>query len=152
VSKADFGVSNWGVTTGTCKISTPSFPVLLNASTEAEFREQFEKVMTEKFAPKLNKMQTWLYGNRVYSLTREQIKDIVENGRGMGNTTAQALQDILQAIKTPNKPVYLLHDHGANSSAFQRQEYRRVVQNLIDKLEFKFMVIREHNQTLTFEV
>jgi hypothetical protein len=136
----------------TINYSKPYDVLLLQAHTESEFREIFEREMKARFDPKLNKMQEWLYGDRIKSLSRETLKDIVDSRRGMGKTTAQALKQIVEAIQNPNKPVKLLHDHGVNTSTVQQRQYRTVVKDLLDKLDFKFMVIREHDNTLTFEV
>lgn len=143
----------WGMTVGSFDFTMPKQCIALTASTEAEFRNIFEKQMYEMFAPKLNKMQQYVYGERASSLDRESLKNFVENKRGMGNTTAQAMSQVVETIRNPNKPIKLVPDHGDSAAIFNAPGgYRFVVQQIIDKLDLKFMVIRNAERTLTFEV
>lgn len=116
---------------------------------EKELREEFEKLIEQRFTPKLNKLQQELYGDRHFG--KEMIKDIVENKRGCGKTTAHAMKQIAEAIQNPGKAINL-HNDEINTVPANRIYINDVVRPMIEKLGLKFMVIRQVEQTLTFEV
>ena len=101
-----------------------------------------------------NKMQKHIYGDRLNSLPREQKQKIISEYRGTGNTTRQALKQIIEAGENPNVPIRLKHDHaGADGFSYgMRGGYLCLVQNLIDKLEFKFYELNRSTGTLTFKI
>lgn len=118
---------------------------------EAEMRASLEEFFEKSFAPKPNKIQKYVYGeDRLKNMDRNILKDIVDNNRGMGNTTAHAMKQVAEAIQNPGKAIKLVSDHGEGNPRLAG--YLNVVQELIIKLDLKFMVIRAAQQTLTFEV
>lgn len=124
--------------------------VQISGENEEQLREMFESCMERMFKPQLNKLQQQLYGDR--NLDRKTLQNIVENNRGMGKTTAHAMKQIADAIQNPGKPVYLFNDENSCSFAASRLYIRDVVMPMIEKLGLQFMVIRHHDNTLTFEV
>jgi hypothetical protein len=123
----------------------------LTGSSEEEMRKSFDAAMLEMF-PKLNKMQEYLYYSRVHAFTREMLKDIVKNNRGMGKTTAHAMKQIAEAIQHPGKEIKLCNDEFASIHATTKVYINDVVKPMIEKLGLKFMVINENRQTLKFDV
>lgn len=122
----------------------------LTGSSEEEMRKSFDAAMLEMF-PKLNKMQEYLYDSRVHAFTREMLKDIVKNNRGMGKTTAHAMKQIAEAIQNPGKEVKLFNDESPSIAAASFY-INDVVKPMIEKLGLKFMVISDTKQTLKFDV
>jgi hypothetical protein len=122
----------------------------LTGSSEEEMRKSFDVAMREVF-PKLNKMQEYLYDSRVHAFTREMLKDIVKNNRGMGKTTAHAMKQIAEAIQNPSKEIALFNDENSTTAA-GRFYINDVVKPIIEKLGLKFMVIYQNRQTLKFDV
>lgn len=121
---------------------------------EQEMRQSMEEFFEKYFAPKPNKIQKHVYGDRLLNhMTRAALKDIVDNNRGMGNTTAHAMKQIAEAIQNPGKAIKLVSDHGDNGPAYSIPGgYRDVVKGIIEKLDLKFLVIRDTQRTLTYEV
>lgn len=131
---------------------TVFYDLSIHGCTEEELRKSFESAM-EAFKPKLNKLQEHLYGQRVYNFTPEILKGIVDNKRGTGKTTAQAMKQIAEAIQNPGKEIKLVDDDGRDSGAgLAGKQYRDVVQEIITKLDLKFMVIKQTQHTLKFDI
>lgn len=126
-------------------------PISIYGCSEAEYRAEFEKVMQEKYAPKLNKMQAHVYAGLTFDIAT--VKNIVENNRGMGKTTAHAMKQIAEAIQNPNVPIKLKSDHGGGLIGYRiTGGYKDVVANIIKKLGLQFMEFDDVHQTLTFKV
>jgi hypothetical protein len=131
-------------------VGFPIYTVTIEGFTQAHLRKAFEDAMNSEF-PKLNKLQEHLYGSQAHSFTREMLKDIVDNNRGMGKTTAHAMKQIAEAIQNPGKEIILFNDENSTTAA-GRFYINDVVKPMIEKLGLKFMVISDTKQTLKFDV
>lgn len=101
---------------------------------------------------KINKLALGIPGYAAYlmALPTEKLEEVLKNNPCSGKTTAKALEHIVKAIQNPGVSVELVHDQGTSEAhgRFMRQR----VGELIDQLEFKFLVIGHIRNTLTFEI
>lgn len=141
----------WNNVVGSLKLTLPVQTLLVQGSSESECREIFEREMKARFAPKLNKLQQELYGNRGF--TNDTLKGIVANNRGTGKTTAHAMKQIAEAIENPGKEIELHRDDLDRRYGWATGEYiTNTVKPMIEKLGLKFMTIDNVRQTIKFEV
>jgi hypothetical protein len=112
--------------------------------------ENCEKCERLELLGKVNKLGKELYGKHLEILNNDALRTIVEENRGSGRSTATALAYISQAMRHPHKPVRLIHDH--MDMPVNNKEMCMIVERLIEKLEFKYLVVRRSQNTLTYEI
>lgn len=100
---------------------------------------------------KASVLQLENYGyERLKALPIETLRAIVEENRGTGKTTAHALRLIAEAMSHPNEPVAIIHDHFDNY--INNRYMARLINNLIDKLGFKFLEINYASLKLVYKI
>lgn len=108
-----------------------------------------EKCYKEELISKVNLLAKTLYGN-INSYSVEALETIVNENRGSGQTTGTALKYISESILNPGQSVKLIHDHADLPRS--NRDMREIVKNLIETLEFKYLVISKTSNTLTYKI
>lgn len=125
---------------------------VIQAESVEEAIKQLTPLTREAKVQQVNKLARDLYGPALYTIPEETLLQMIidTNKRGSGQTTAKALSYLVEAIQNPGKAVYTQHDHGD----FPRNNKIMLnrVQELAEKLEFKYLVFRQASCTVTYEI
>lgn len=135
---------------GACEYVDTETLSAYSTCSEQDVREYEWRKLLES---KINKLARSIpmYAERLMSMSTDKLEAVLQKNPCSGKTTAVALEYIVRAIRNPGVPIALIHDHSGDPTCIDSTLWR-LVEELINKLGFKFFVTDAVKNTLTYEI
>lgn len=115
-----------------------------------DMQEQFEAYVAQQ-RPEPNRLQKFLYGEGLESMSDEMVRDIVVNNRGCGTSTAKVLRNIAAAIEAKGVPVAIEFEY-EHKTDVQKKYFREYIRSVVTKLDLKYIDINPICDTIKLDI